>query len=76
MSAFVEIKEAKAAMLIEVKREKKKSSQDLPKRFGMLKENCHFADLWREKNTIRAGGADLPGPAICQRSVRFVDWNF
>lgn len=49
MAAFVEIKKAKAAMLIEVRREKKKSSQDLPKRFDVLKENCHFADLWREK---------------------------
>ncbi len=73
MAAFIEIKKAKAAVLIEVRREKRESSQDLPKRFGALKENCHFAELWREKNTIRAGGGDLPGPAICQRSVRFVD---
>lgn len=45
----MELKWAKAAMLIEVRREKEKSSQDLPKRFGVLKENCHFVDLWREK---------------------------
>lgn len=45
-------------MLIEVRRERKKSSQDLPKRFGVLKESCHFADLWRgEKKKTQLGPA-------------------
>ncbi len=45
MAAFVEIKKAKAAVLIEVRREKRKSSQDLPKRFSMLKEKLPFCGL-------------------------------
>lgn len=74
ISAFVgKKKKAKAAMLIEVRREKTKSSQDLPERFGVKKRAAILWTCGGEKNKIRAVGGDLPGSSICQRSVRFVD---
>lgn len=36
-------------MLIEVRRRKRKSSQDLLGRFRALKESCHIEDFWKGK---------------------------
>lgn len=58
------------------KERKNESSQDLPERFSVKKRAAILWTCGGEKNKISAVGGDLPGPSICQRSVRFVDWNF
>lgn len=74
MAAFVDIKKAKAAMLIEVRRGKKEKLSRFAKKIRCAERELPFCGLVEgKKNKIRTGSGDLPGPAICQRSVRFVD---
>lgn len=68
-------KDLKAAVLIEVRREMEGEKKKLSRKNPCTERELPFCRL-SEKRKLGPGSVDLSRPAICQRSVSFVDRNF